>query len=188
MKKLSLRILIAVLIVILGANTDLFAQRRGGGSRAGGSRGGGGRSAAMNRSPSMSRTPSQSRPQMQRPSGVPSQRPSGQRLQQGQGNRSPAVSRPGQLPTSGPRPGGGFLDQPTNRPATRPATGVPGGISRPGTSGGMNRVPTRPNPVQNWQSSRTAARHAQLVRIGRDNLACQSSWPRPRRTWRRWPA
>lgn len=139
MKKTTIRIGLATLVIVVLTIGDAGAFFGRGGGRGGGggmSRGGGGgfSGGGMSRpSPSMNRSPSMSRPSpaMNRPSGPSMSRPSpGMASRPGGGVSPGAMPRPGGLPSAGARPGG------VTGAGTRPGGGVgPGGGigSRPST-------------------------------------------------------
>ena len=147
MKKTTIRIGLATLVIVVLTIGDAGAFFGRGGGRGGGgmSRGGGGFSGGgMSRpSPSMNRSPSMSRPSpsMNRPSGPSMSRPSPGMASRPGGGMSPgAMPRPGGLPSTGARPVGGVAGG-----GTRPG-GVAG--TRPGGVGPGSGVGSRPSTGQ----------------------------------------
>lgn len=148
MKKTTIRIGLATLVIVVLTIGDAGAFFGRGGGRSGGgmSRGGGGFSGGggMSRpSPSMNRSPSMSRPSpsMNRPSGPSMSRPSPGMASRPGGGMSPgAMPRPGGLPSTGARPVGGVAGG-----GTRPG-GVAG--TRPGGVGPGSGVGSRPSTGQ----------------------------------------
>ena len=148
MKKTTIRIGLATLVIVVLTIGDAGAFFGRGGGRGGGgmSRGGGGFSGGggMSRpSPSMNRSPSMSRPSpsMNRPSGSSMSRPSPGMASRPGGGMSPgAMPRPGGLPSTGARPVGGVAGG-----GTRPG-GVAG--TRPGGVGPGSGVGSRPSTGQ----------------------------------------